>query len=269
MEKSISELFSLEGKVALITGGAGWLGSVMAESLAQAGAKVVIIDCKETAVAEVTGRLKEQGLNVAGAVFDVMNDKPLREGIDIIAEEHGRIDVLVNCAVVHAEGNLDEQGLDDFRKAFGNSAAYAIAAQQVTKYMRKTGGGSIINIGSMYGLVTSYPEVYEGLMDPAPMTYGMDKAAVIQMTRYMAIYWAKEGIRVNCLSPGAFPNADNEAYVNNPKMSEFMERLVSKIPLGRIGKPAELKGALLFLASDASSYVTGQNMVVDGGWTVC
>jgi len=268
MGKSVNELFSLEGKVAMITGGAGWLGSAMAEGLAQARAKVVIIDCKDTAVAEVTGRLKKQGLDVLGAVFDVMEDKSLREGIDKIAEEHKRIDVLVNCAVVHAGGNPDEHVLDDFHNAYGNSAAYAIAAQQVAKYMRKTGGGSIINIGSMYGLVTSYPEVYEGLMDKPSMTYGMDKAAVMQMTRFLAIYWAKDKIRVNCLSPGAFPNPNKEMYVNNPKMSEFINRLAGKIPMGRVGNPTELKGALLYLASDASSYFTGQNMVVDGGWTV-
>ena len=268
MNPHTKELFDLTGKVAVVTGGAGWLGTAMTEALAQAGATVVIVDYNAKSVDRVVGQLKNDNLDVIGVVSDVMQDKPLRECIDKIAADCGRLDILINCAVVFTSAKLDEVTFEDLERSYRNSSAYAIAAQQAVTHMRKAGGGSIINIGSMYGLVTSYPKVYEGVSAPNPITYSADKAAVIHMTHYMAVFWAKDNIRVNCISPGTFPDRSKDIYVNNPKMSEFIERLNQKVPLGRVGQPWELKGAIVFLASDASSFITGQNIVVDGGWTV-
>lgn len=268
MNPHVKELFDITGKVAIITGGAGWLGSAMSESLAQAGAKVVIVDYNGEAVDSVTSQFKKANLDVSGVVVDATQDKPIRECIDKVAADSGRLDILVNCIINPAPAELDEFTCEDLEKGYRNSIGYSIAAQQAATHMRKNGGGSIIHIGSMYGMVTSYPEVYEGLMSPASVTYSADKAAVIHITHFMAIYWAKHKIRVNCISPGPFPNPQKGMYVNNPKMAEFLKRLKQKTPLGRTGLPWELKGAVLFLASDASSYVTGQNIVVDGGWTV-
>ncbi|MBN2455989.1 MAG: SDR family oxidoreductase [Sedimentisphaerales bacterium] len=268
MDFHIKKLFDLSEKIAIITGGAGWLGTAMTEALAQAGAKVVIFDSNESALQDVVQKFKDNGLSVDGINCDVMQDKSLRDSIDKIASDSGRLDILVNCAVDPAPAELDEVTFEHLGKAYRNSSSYAIASQQAVKHMRKTGAGSIINIGSMYGIVTSYPEAYEGLTAPNAITYSADKAAVIHMTRYMAIFWAKDNIKVNCISPGPFPNSKKKMYDENPKFSELLDRLRKKVPIGRIGQPWELKGAVVFLASDASSYITGQNIVVDGGWTV-
>ena len=125
--------------------------------------------------------------------------------------------------------------------------------------VRRGAGGSLILIGSMYGVVGSYPDAYEGVVPASAVAYHTVKGGIVHMTRHLAAYWARDAIRVNCLSPGAFPK--DEA---NPEM---VRRLIEKTPMKRMGRPWELKGALLFLASDASSYVTGQNLLVDGGWT--
>jgi NAD(P)-dependent dehydrogenase (short-subunit alcohol dehydrogenase family) len=114
-------------------------------------------------------------------------------------------------------------------------------------------------IGSMYGVVGSYPEAYEGVVPASPVAYHALKGGIVHMTRHLGVYWAKDGVRVNCLSPGPFPGPAANATM--------VERLTTKSPMGRMGRPEELKGALVFLASEASSYVTGQNLLVDGGWT--
>jgi gluconate 5-dehydrogenase len=141
--------------------------------------------------------------------------------------------------------------------------AYFIAAQQAVRHMRRQGGGgSIINNASMYGLVASYPDAYEGLDVNSPPNYHAVKGAVIHLTRHLAVYWAKDRIRVNAISPGPFPHDHVSTH-----QDEFLRRLTTKVPLGRMGAPHELKGAAVFLASEASSYMTGQNIVIDGGWT--
>lgn len=268
MNPHIKELFDLTGKVAVVTGGAGWLGSYLTEALAQAGAKVVIIDYNKEVLEKTVDKFKSDGLDVVGIEGDIISDEQsIRECIDRVVADCGQLDVLVNCAVIQVGAELDKASLKDFETAFSNAGAYAIVAQQAVTHMRKVGKGVIINLGSMYGIVTSYPDVYEGITAPASITYSAQKAAVIHSTRYMAVYWAKDNIRVNCLCPGAFPNRDNKAYEDNPKMPEFMQRLDKKTPLGRTGQPWELKGAVVFLASDASSFMTGQELVIDGGWT--
>ena len=268
MSHSINELFSLKGKVALITGGAGWLGSLMSEALAEAGAKVAIVDYNAEAVEKVTTKFNEAGLDTVPVVADIMQEDSIRQCVDKVAEDCGRLDILINCALLGAPVEINKATIEDYEKGYRNSSAYAICAQQAVKHMRKLGGGSIINIGSMYGMVTSYPEVYEGFCAPNSMTYSSDKAAVIHMTHYMAVYWAKDKIRVNSISPGAFTNTSKMMYTAQPGIEDYLKRLDSKIPLGRSGEPWELKGAIVFLASNASSFVTGHNLVVDGGWTV-
>ncbi|MDH7568633.1 MAG: SDR family oxidoreductase, partial [Armatimonadota bacterium] len=160
--------------------------------------------------------------------------------------------------------HLDAASADDFRRSLevGVTGQF-VAAQQAARHMRRTGGGSIINVASMHGLVASYPEVYEGLDVTSPPNYHAAKGALVHLTRHLAAYWARDGIRVNCLSPGAFPHAPLRQ-----RLPQFIRRLESRVPLGRVGEPHELMGAVLFLASDASSYCTGHNLVIDGGWTI-
>ena len=259
-----NDIFSLSGRTALVTGGGGWLGSAISEGLAQAGAQIAVVDFNEDCLNETVKRLCSCGLLAIGIKADVMQESELKKCIDNVASNMGHLDVLVNCAYIGPNPELDEVTFADFDKGFHNgSSAYGVAAQIAAKHMRKSGGGSIINIGSMYGMVTGYPEVYEGLTKPSSIVYQASKAAVIHMTKYMAVYWAKDNIRVNCISPGPFLQRDIPE-----KMPEFAKRISQKVPMGRFGHAHEIKGAAIFLASEASSFVTGQNIVVDGGWTI-
>ena len=129
--------------------------------------------------------------------------------------------------------------------------------------MRAAGGGSIIHIGSMYGIVGSYPQIYEGIDNTSPPAYHAAKGGLIHLVRYQAVYWANDNIRVNCISPGPFPRP-----IQHAGRVEFVQRLTDRVPLGRCGISWEIKGAVVFLASKASSFVTGHNLVVDGGWTI-
>jgi len=270
MSKNVKQLFDLTGKVAAVTGGAGYLGVELCQALAEAGAKVVIADSNAEALDHAVSRLGNDGLDVVGVAGDLMSEEqPIREFIDKVVADHSRLDVLVNCVFDPAGSlvGLDDATFENFESSSRHSRGYAIASQQAARHMRKARGGSIINIGSMYGMVACQPAVYTGLMAPNPLTYAVDKAGVIQMTRYLAVHWARDNIRVNCISPGPFPNRKNQACADEAKMREFLRRLDERVPLGRTGEPWELKGAVTFLASEASSFVTGQNIVVDGGWT--
>ena len=141
----------------------------------------------------------------------------------------------------------------------GGAMARALAEAGSRVSVAKKKGASIIMLGSMYGQIGSYPEAYEGICSASPAAYQALKGGIIQLTRHLAVYWAKDSVRVNCLSPGPFPSDETpEALIS---------RLEARSPMGRMGKPHELKGAVVFLAGDASSYMTGQNLVIDGGWT--
>jgi len=261
-EFHIKKLFDLSNKVAIVTGGAGWLGKALSEALAQAGATVVIIDREGDQLSEIKNYFeKDQKIYVLTA--DVMEDRSLRSCIDQVASKHDRLDILVNCAASGSSLDINSAHFEDYDMAFHNGpAAYAIASQQAAIYMRKIGGGSIINMGSKSGVVTDNLEVLDGLTPDNLVAYGGGKASIIHLTRHLAVYLAKENIRVNCISPGPFPN--ETIQTENPVL---IRRLVKHTPLGRIGKPYELKGVVVFLASNASSYITGQNILVDGGWT--
>lgn len=149
---------------------------------------------------------------------------------------------------------------EQFNRHMVNATGYFLLARQLRDHaVARGGGGSVVMIGSMYGVVGSYPEAYEGVSIASPVAYHALKGGIVHMTRHLAVYWAKDNVRVNCLSPGPFPP---------PRIPEaLVERLCAKSPMGRMGRPQELKGALVFLASPAASYMTGQNLIIDGGWT--
>jgi gluconate 5-dehydrogenase len=149
---------------------------------------------------------------------------------------------------------------EQFSRHLINATGYFTLARLFRDHIvsRKVDGSAIF-IGSMYGVVGSYPDAYEGVTAASPVAYHALKGGIVHMTRHLAVYWAKDGVRVNCLSPGPFPN--------ERVAPEMVRRLTEKSPMKRMGRPEELKGALVFLASDASSYMTGQNMLIDGGWT--
>lgn len=255
------ELFSLEGKTAVVTGGCGHLGQAMVAALADAGAAVW-----------VAGTSHEKFLRVFGpdttlrfVKIDIMDSTSIREAFTEVAREAGQIDVLINNAAQYAGiGKKSEDLSDDdwVRCIEGIAGSTYKCIREVLPFMKA--GGSIVNIASMYGIVSPYLAVYEPPCEASliPVNYSAGKASVIQMTRYFGTYLIDRKIRVNSISPGPFPS---------PKVQEnkvFADRLREKNPSHRLGDPEDLKGAVLFLASDASKYVVGQNIQVDGGWTI-
>lgn len=260
-EPTIRHLFSLRGKVALITGGCGHLGSAMARGLAEAGASV-ILSSRNAAKAEAASALlpREEGATHFGIALDHMHPESLPASFAKAVALAGQVDVLVNNGHEALGKDWTDVTAEEFARHLANAAGYFELARLVRNHaVERKAAASIINIGSMYGVVGSYPEAYEGVVPASPVAYHALKGGILHMTRHLAVYWAKDGVRVNCLSPGPFPKDSAPA--------EMVARLRTKSPMGRMGEPWELKGAVVFLASDASSYATGQNLLVDGGWT--
>ncbi len=257
------DLFSLRGKVAVVTGGYGHLGRSFCKGLAGAGASVVAAgrsyDKFKSAFRKGNSR------KIAFEQMDISSEESVKTALKNIYKKTKRIDILVNNAVYL-------QGFDDPTETSSSDWDYGVdgtlnsvfrCIKSVVRYMRRAKKSSIINISSMYGVVSPDFSIYKGYKKQfSPPNYGAAKAGVIQLTRYYAVYLAGYGIRVNCISPGAFPDS------NIVKQKRFLQKLSAKIPMGRIGRPDELEGAVVFLASDASSYMTGQNIIIDGGWTV-
>jgi len=185
----------------------------------------------------------------------------VRRGFAAAVEVTGQVDVLINNGL-DAEGkDLTEIAFEEFARHQANNAGYFELARLLHAHAVQRGApASIVNLGSMYGQVGSYPDTYEGVCNASSVAYHALKGGTIHMTRHLAVYWAKDRVRVNCLSPGAFPNPAGAPEA-------LVARLKNKCPMERMGNPEELKGAIVFLASEASSYMTGQNMTIDGGWT--
>ena len=261
----LKSLFDLTGKVAIVTGGAGWLGMPMCEALAELGATVCIANRDEE---KATVALKSIKQNIPSAKVDAFRlDIGDRSSVEScfaeVAEKHSNVDVLINNAFAGRSKSIEEVTDDIWSETMDNALTGSLRCiQAALPYMKNAKKGTIINLSSMYGLVAPNPDLYEGNSFLNPPAYGAAKAAIIQLTKYSAVHLAKYGIRVNCISPGAFPSRTTQ-------LDEiFIQRLSAKNPLKRIGNPQELKGAIAYLASEASSYVTGQNLIVDGGWTV-
>ena len=263
-ERTVQQLFDLSGKVAIVTGGSSWLGSAISRALAEAGATVVVTSRNAEQAAEFAATLPGNGHVGLGFCQDDTDSIP--DFIAYVVERLGAVDVLVNSAYGGTTPDIDEATAEDFDRSYHTGVtAYFLLAREVARHLRKRqASGSIINIGSMYGIVASYPDAYEGLGVNSPPNYHGLKGGIVHLTRHLATYWAKHNIRVNAICPGAFPPARLSDAAFWP---EFVGRLEKKVPLGRMGRPAELKGLVVLLASDASSYLTGQNILVDGGWT--
>lgn len=265
---NLTSIFRLDGRVAFLSGATGWLGHSMARALAGAGAHVILNARNREALEALAAEIINCDGGVSTACFDVTNSAALREQVGAIAKRHGRLDVLVNNASAGRSGTIESATSEDFEQLYRvNVTAAFELIQMVLPILRKAaqlnrGGASVINIASMYGSVSPDGSIYGSSGANNPPYYGAAKAGLIQLTRYSACHLAPDGIRVNSISPGPFPS---------PRYLEadpaFHERLKAKTPMGRTGDPAELEGPLLFLASDASSYVTGVDLAVDGGWT--
>jgi len=255
-----SELFSLKNSVAIVTGGTGYLGQEITKGLAEAGARVYVLDIDKELAKNFLMSLPQK-LDVKFMACDISLKTNIDSVFEKIFDEEKKIEILVNNAYYGKGGDLETILEENWNSGIdGTINNYFRCIQSVIKYM-KTSGGQIINLASMYGMVSPDPSVYGNSGFNNPPNYGAGKAAVIQLTKYAAVHLAKYNIRVNAISPGPFPNPKVQENI------EFIRLLEEKVPLKRIGNPEDLKGIIVFLASKSSSYVTGQNIAVDGGWT--
>lgn len=259
---TVPQQFDLTGKTALVTGGSGWLGRAFSQALAESGATVVVSSRNLARAKESAAALpRESQSRHHGVALDQTDPSSIAAGMQQALELTERIDILVNNGLDPVGHDLTDIAFEDFARHQVNNAGYFELARLLRDHaVSRSAPASVINVGSMYGQVGSYPHAYQDVCAASSVAYHALKGGTIQMTRHLAVYWAKDHVRVNCLSPGPFPNPDTA----HPEM---ITRLNAKSPMGRMGRPSELKGALVFLASDASSYVTGQNLTVDGGWT--
>jgi NAD(P)-dependent dehydrogenase (short-subunit alcohol dehydrogenase family) len=258
----VLDRFSLRGKVALVTGGAGPLfGSSLSEGLAEAGATVITGSRSLERNQQFAEELRSRGFDAHGFQCDIADVASIHQLRDDVLSRFGRLDVLVNSALAregHA-GGFEDQTVDHCRaSAAGDFAGLFELCRAFLPTMIQQRGGSIINIASIYGVVSNDPNIYAGTGMKQPPTYNFVKAGMINFTRYLACYYGKQGVRANCISPGGYFNDQPKAFV---------EQYEQRVPIGRMLHHDDIKGAVVFLASDASEYVTGLNLLVDGGWT--
>jgi len=259
--------FRLDGQVALVTGGAGILGRVFCRALADAGAKVAVVDLSGDAAGAVATGIGEAA---EGFGCDVSDPASVAAAVEAIIARFGRIDVLVNNAATKTSDvraffeSFETYSLETWREVMSvNIDGMFLMAQAVGRQMLAQGSGRVIQTASIYGLVGPDGRIYDGsdyLGGPinTPAVYSASKAAVVGLTRWLATHWADKGIRVNCLVPGGVSSGQNGL---------FDEKYSARTPMGRMARAEEMAPPLLFLASEASSYVTGQVLAVDGGWT--
>lgn len=261
-EHTVSQLFDLTGKTALISGGTGYLGTAFSQALAEAGATVVISSRDAARAQKAADSLRAvNGTTHHGVAINQLDTKSICDGFRQAVKAAGAVDILVNNGLASTSGDVTSVTFEGFAEHQKNNAAYFELARHLRDHLvERSVAGCVTNIGSMYGQVASYPDTYKDICEASPVAYHALKGGTIHMTRHLAAYWAEDNVRVNCLSPGPFPNPDSAP-------AEMVERLSERLPMKRMGLPWELKGALIFLSSDASSYVTGQNLTVDGGWT--
>jgi NAD(P)-dependent dehydrogenase (short-subunit alcohol dehydrogenase family) len=257
----LDQLFDLRGRVALITGASGWLGRSMAEALAEAGADVVVASRDADTGQQTAESLPTpKGNHHTSVVIDQLDEASIRRGFKAAISQAGKVDILVNNGHDGDAHDLTDVNAEQFNRVLTNATGWFLLARSLRDHVvSRNSAGSIVNIGSMYGQVGSYPDAYQDLCPASPVSYHALKGGILQMTRHLAVYWARDHVRVNSLSPGPFPSPQAPA--------SLVERLATKSPMGRVGLPHELKGPLLLLVSYAGSYITGQNLTVDGGWT--
>ncbi len=270
----IFEKFQMNGKTAVVTGGCGLLGKEFCKTLAQAGATVIVADLDEAAAGRVADGINATGGKAIACGVNVVDPASVTAMAEKAVVETGRLDVLVCSAAMDPKFDASHTGhfntfedypLQQWQDALNvNLTGLFLCAQAAVKPMKAQNSGVIINICSTYGLVGPDQRIYEKAgQDPAqrqfkPVFYSVTKSGVLGLTRYLSTYYHGTGIRANCLTPGGVFNNNDDEFVKN-----YSARAV----LGRMAHKDEMNGALLFLASDASTYMTGANVVVDGGWT--
>lgn len=255
-------LFSLKNTTSIVTGANGYLGREMAYALAESGSKVFLQGRDELKLEQLSSEMKSKGFIVEKALFDVRDESQIKEFFRKLSSP---LNILINNAYSGSAGSIESSSKENFQDSFEISV---ISAFMMTKYalpcFRLVGSNetkSIINIASMYGMVSPDLSIYDSKNVCNPPFYGAAKAGLIQFSKYSAEDLSVYGIRVNSISPGPFPSVEAQENVT------LMSKIQSKTILKRLGSAEEIKGPIIFLASKASSYVTGTNLIVDGGWT--
>ncbi len=256
---NVLDSFKLNGKVAVVTGGAGLYGRQMVEALAEAGAKTFTVGYTQKKEEDIAQHYREAGLDVTALQYDQSSEESIRSLLDTIVRQVGRVDILVNNTVTRPMKAWDSP-TEAFEKSMQvNATGLFLMTRYFGDHMAQKGGGSIVNIGSIHGLIAPDFTLYEGLGWGAPPDYFFHKGGMLQLTRYAASVLGPKGVRVNVISPGGFFNNQEDIFVQRYNKRTLLERMAND---------TDAKGAVVFLASDASAYITGANIVLDAGYTV-
>ncbi len=255
-------MFNLRNKTVLVTGATGYLGKAICKGLFDNGANIAICSTNRKKALELSKKFNGKNSSKhKGYELNIEYESGIEELVNNVINDFGQIDCLVNNAFYSGECDFNnfsksslERGLD------GTINQVSTLVYKCTETLKKS-KGNIINIASMYGMLSPDPDIYNN-RKPSFLDYALGKSAIIHYTKYAAVHLAKKNIRVNTISPGPFPNIETQ------KDKTFIKKLKKKVPLGRIGNPSEIAGSVVFLASDSASYITGHNLVVDGGWTI-
>lgn len=258
-------IMGLDKKVAVVTGGSGLLGKEFCQGLAEFGANVIIADINEDHGIKTSNELNKR-INEDKIVYmhlDITSEESIDNFIEETLEKYGKIDILVNSAYPRNKRygtSFEDVEFDSFQEnVISHMGGYFLVSQKISKVMMRQGSGSIVNIGSIYGVLGPNFSVYGDTGMTMPVEYSLIKGGIINFTRYLSTYLAPHNIRVNSICPGGI-------FDNQPE--EFVENYCEKVPLNRMADPSDIVGALIFLVSDASKYITGQNIMVDGGLSV-
>ncbi len=255
---TIRELFDLSGKVALVTGGSRGLGLEMAEGLAEAGASLMLVARREQWLTPTVEAFKAHGVKCDGVICDVSNPEEVQKTVNQTVETFGQVDILVNNAGVAWGAAAEELPVDKWKMVIDIDLTGAfLFSQAAGREMIKRKYGRIINVASIAGIIASMPNIQQ------TSAYNAAKGGLLSLTRALAAEWAHHNIRVNAICPGFFSSRMADKVIDNAA-----EAIKASAPMGRIGNPGELKGVAVFLAADASNYITGQGIVVDGGTTI-
>jgi NAD(P)-dependent dehydrogenase (short-subunit alcohol dehydrogenase family) len=270
LHRNYDKLFRLDGKIVVITGATGILGRIYCRALAEYGATVVISDINQDDCDALASQLtSDTAGTLRGIAVDLSSEASIIDWGRTILDTYGRVDVLINNAATKADGffmPLEQYSIETWKEVMAvNVDAVFLAVRVLGPSMVARGQGNIINVSSIYGVVGPDQRIYEGSWYAelggtinTPMIYSSTKGAIVSITRYLATYWGPKGLRCNCLTPGGVSSGQNE---------EFQRRYSDRVPMKRMAAADEMVGALLYLASDASTYVNGQNLIIDGGWT--
>jgi NAD(P)-dependent dehydrogenase (short-subunit alcohol dehydrogenase family) len=278
IEGSVRKQFDLKNKVAIITGGGGFLGVQFAESIAEMGGKPILIDVNQESLNNASDRLVNAGFSdFSTYIADLTDENSIIDLKDQLLNDCKSLDILINsAALTHSGMENSDNFFNSFEETDSNvweaginvnlTSLQLICKVLGSKMVELGNGGSIINIASDVGVISPNPNIYEsddlgydGVDFNSPAFYAVSKAGVIHLTKFLAVHWAKNNVRVNCISPaGVYKNQD----------PGFIKKLTEQIPMGRMALPNEFKGAIIFLASNASSFITGHNLLIDGGRTI-